>query len=593
MNDGCPNGCADYQSNAAGLHPVCTPFDATRICVVSDSTFSFVLVIDAPLSPYIYRRAQPLLYPYPYLIDRTFVVSSGALLAGGVVKLPPISPTQGAYLASKSNAQAVNRYLGNDELNGDTTLPVHAVFAPQFVPSCMGCPSGPVDATLLGLPLPAAPALQIAPITLSQYMRGYAGPGMTPAVGWVAAVPLLGPSGGSYRRIVSVDPPFDDSFPPDVGDPADPPSEDDDILDDRLNPLTPLPTALNASTSVAGWKVYVRQELTLRRVSNVVTLGTAPLPVSVPLFLAGTPSGDIDVVVEPSNPAMPSFVNLFLNRQLALTYPSLPPPVAVDGFVRAPSTASSPGAPVSATLVFHNTPGSIQTLTGKGDGLFFDAQIATDDQTQPGGTVGHYAVTLPPGTYDVFITPGLDSGFAKVKQSLVVPPPMGSDLTVDIPPLVTGTCHVSDGRPLAGADIDLRPAATLAAQGVPSTDWPRSQHVQTGRDGSFSVPADEVGAYDVTIRPSVGTRLPWIVSPSHAVGSQPLSLDPLPSIPAPIHESITLHDSDDGVVANAVVRAFVFSSQGSGPNPVPVALEIGSGLTDATGHVDLFLTRVP
>jgi hypothetical protein len=136
-------------------------------------------------------------------------------------------------------------------------------------------------------------------------------------------------------------------------------------------------------------------------------------------------------------------------------------------------------------------------------------------------------------------------------------------------------------------------------------DWPRPFQVVTGDDGSFRASVDP-GAYDITVRPVDGTRLPWIVSPANlATGGQVFSAStktPTPIqlprfwIPAPSALDVTLRDQLGNPVTEALVRAYLFTSC-----TIPMgdtscngfALQIGQAFTDGNGSFEMFLTPVP
>jgi hypothetical protein len=158
----------------------------------------------------------------------------------------------------------------------------------------------------------------------------------------------------------------------------------------------------------------------------------------------------------------------------------------------------------------------------------------------------------------------------------------GKDIGVSVATTVSSSAFVADGRPLLGAHIDAVPAASLRASGAPSWTWPREVHRDIeALDGTFSLVLDP-GTYDITVRPTDGTRLPWVVLPSYVVGPVPTSLAPF-IVPAPVDASMIIHDVSDNPVAKALVRIY------AQPPASSVAIEIGRGITDAQGAVQLYL----
>jgi hypothetical protein len=82
----------------------------------------------------------------------------------------------------------------------------------------------------------------------------------------------------------------------------------------------------------------------------------------------------------------------------------------------------------------------------------------------------------------------------------------------------------------------------------------------------------------VRVRPSDGTRLPWVTQVLPAgTGDQTLDI----TVPAPFHAGFQLVDADGAPVSHAVVRAFAGT------------VEIGQTLTATDGRCDLYMALPP
>jgi hypothetical protein len=169
-------------------------------------------------------------------------------------------------------------------------------------------------------------------------------------------------------------------------------------------------------------------------------------------------------------------------------------------------------------------------------------------------------------------------------------------------PTLSGLAKVADQRPLAGATVIAIPthcfepnsiadARGLATPPAPSP-WcmPRPAQTTTASDGSFSLAIDP-GAYALSVRPSDGTRLPWV--------TQPISVSLAPAgfqgkvqfmVPAPFSVGLQLVDPYGNRLVHAIVRAFAEPpavTSVSGTNP---AVELGEAITDENGNYEMYVT---
>jgi hypothetical protein len=138
---------------------------------------------------------------------------------------------------------------------------------------------------------------------------------------------------------------------------------------------------------------------------------------------------------------------------------------------------------------------------------------------------------------------------------------------------------VGDGRPVSGATVEAIPevcANALTGAGC----LPRARQSATSEHGSFSLSLDQ-GTYQLRVRPADGSKLPWV---SQQLVVQSIPTPPLVMVvPAPVYAGLTLHDSQENPIVNAIVRVFQLSGQPS------TWVEIGRAITDATGHYDMYL----
>jgi hypothetical protein len=559
INEGCPADCANFQTSPSSSVAICSPYQGNKVCIVNDQ-LSYVLVVSVPETD----TVSPGL---------TFVLTpSSAAASNGVLIVPPATFLAGAYLATQQVAMTVNRYTYNP--TGDTALPVQVTFFPQYQSldaASIGLPLLPIEAST-SASWTTEPNGQPDPLASTSFNVGHT----SPPLGWVATVPDTPSSGETYVRQVAVNPPFDDSFPPDISDDY---ANPDDVFTATLQ--NQLIMGLSAPSSLDGWQVYI-QDGSSRRVSNLVTVHGATLSGAPQLFTTQPiPPSGWSVVVQPTDPTMPTFIDSLLGGPINIPYPSLPPSVHVAGTVTPPT----PGQNAGATLVFQSYKLDVVGAAGLTSSLNYQATVSSDAAS------GTFKVTLPKGIYDVTVTPD-DPTLPKFVDPKVT---IAASLPVQVPPPahVSGTCLVADGRPLAFADVVLTPAVGLAS-GVttPPPTWTLPRPIQTTTDakGFFNVGVDQ-GAYDVTVKPVGGSYLPWIVPLTSYSVSKDLPITDC-IIPAPVLESVTLEDATmmHDVVPFAVVRAY--SRHKNTPSD-PSYHEIGSGITDANGRLDLFLTSLP
>jgi hypothetical protein len=264
-------------------------------------------------------------------------------------------------------------------------------------------------------------------------------------------------------------------------------------------------------------------------------------------------------------------------------YPPLPAVATLRGSV----TGTADGAPVEADLAFEalDIYESGQMVPNKTNFEYTGLASARIDPTSGDST---YTIALPPGDYRLTLRPTDVAHAVTVVQPFTVLPSAGTqiedDLTVAAPTPVVGSAVAGDGRPLASATVEVVPVACV--QPGTTVCLPRGAQAMTGADGSFVLALDP-GGYALRVRPQDGTRFPWVVLPSLLVGPTPVTLPTL-TVPAPVYAGLRLLDAYGNPIVDAIVRAFLLPTQGSGGNP-PSAVEIGQAITDPSGQYDMYL----
>lgn len=360
---------------------------------------------------------------------------------------------------------------------------------------------------------------------------------------------------------------------------------------------------LPGAPSTAGSHAYVVALPGGERISNLVTLSGDPNETHQ-LFVAHNPAPEhTQLVVDPPDGVIgrPSVIIENAGGSLVFaqpTFPKLPPPVVVSGTVTA-FDANGQLAPVPADVVFDSQKDS----------------VLADDPTQPYNlnyrafvrttAVGTYQVTLPPGQYDVWITPHETTDpnavpLARTYKTLAVAGAQSGKSFIVSPRVhLRGRVVVGASQPLVGAEVVAQPSADRFAQSVANDKteltWPREARAVTDADGRYDLTVDPWDApssvaaspkFDIAVRPSEGSRLPWFVLTNTVVANADVALADI-QLPAPMAVSLQLVDDFNNPVPRAVVSALLRPPQ-SGPDPV-AARVVGRTMTDERGRFQLFL----
>jgi hypothetical protein len=460
------------------------------------------------------------------------------------------------------------------------------------------------------------PGLPLLPIeiqeTLNNNFGAPPGPGGGVSFEFSIAVPPA-----VYEQTLMPRPPFDQAFPPDIR-PIDlrmPPYAMVSVFygcstDVRCTPFDPIASGSGTPTypvfdfsradgrPLDGWVVFLRDQTTLRRISNIVTLaGTQPQ--NVQLLTSHHPKNGSAyenaalVMQPPASSGLPTAIFTAVNIVAMETYPEIPPPTQVSGKVVSTAT----GQPVAADVVFETTtnptnptglcrvlPGPQTVLDQTGD-LTFTASTHTDD--------GNYTIALPLGVYRVTARPTDQATEVTVvpdfATTAILPgsvcgsPIRPMPIALDVRRNVRGLAKVADGRPLAAATIEAIPSGCSVAPSD-ATCMPRPGQTITGSDGSYSILLDP-GVYTLRARPAEGTALPWVVT-TLSVGSAAVTGGPEFFVQAPFYAGLTLQDPGCNPIVDGLVRVYETPTTGA-------PFEIGEALTDSTGHYDMYLAVPP
>lgn len=472
--------------------------------------------------------------------------------------LPIVADVRGRYVVTPGAASTLGRSLGGV----DVAIPVNASFVTIGQEQTSGL--------LPDLPLDEVFAF---PIRQSDQATG---------IVFSRALAL-----GRYRRVMYPQPPFDAFFPPIEGEiTVRGPLEDFFTLNVAdLDDATGIArhVIVDRAQGLDGFRVWFGDRLTRRRISLVRELSGTHAEVD--LHTVGQKGGvgnalkdTADLIVEPPSTALavPRVVNeLTGGSGLEITYPVLPPPVAVSAFVASPSRTVLP-ARVTLTSTTIYTEDSV----GFSPILVYTTTVLTNEE-------GRFSTVLPPGTYDLRIEGTEGSGFGRRKTSIDVPV-TGLDVSpvFEVPLLtqVRGRAVLSDGRRLAGADV-----LAVADRAVPvSGDRPRAGRARTNAEGEYTLAIDE-GAYVISITPQEGSGFPRALA-RHAIPPGETRLPDI-KVPPPNVLSFTVKQRVGTEVsspaAGAVVRVFRLPAGASGGIPV----EVARALTEANGSVEILLAE--
>lgn len=483
---------------------------------------------------------------------------------------------RGSYHATTAAAAGV----GLPSLDPAVSVPVRVEFVPL-----VGA-TGQVEAGGVGLPLD---------VTFASSTYREENPDAPAEILYAEPLPP-----GRYLRYMYPEPPFDAYFPPAVevfkvaGN-----LPDDVVLGSEKTPLddpggTSRTALVRRSEGLTGWRIWLADSTTGKRISTLRALDGKEASVRLDTTrqsASGTSTAlreGVDVVVSPPDDwvGVPRLVSTLIGGAGLgqLNYPTLPAPTRVRGLVAADSGESAP----SGTPTLQGVPGRIsfrstELLQASGA----TSQLLRYETTLTTDASGYFATVLPPGSYSVTLEPDPVTKRGKVTQSLTVGVDDGVFQPTLFPPAqteMTGRAVLSDGRPLADADV--------LATAVPSPDTPRRLrprpvHAHTNASGSFTLSLDQ-GTYQLAVVPAAGSGFPRVVVLTAAGGEGHVTL-PDVVVPAPVKLSFTLNNNSQFVavpIEGALVRVFVDLPSGG-------AVEVGRSTSNVDGKVEILLAREP
>jgi len=535
----------------------------------------------------------------------------------------------GAYETDPLTAQQLGRTL-NPGLGFHTSLPSHTTFrlltsdtTSLTTRAATGLPVLPIYGTVGNH---FSSALSVSPI----------GPGLTAPITW-----LVNLQPGRYQREVTVDPPFNDAFPPwrdvlTIQD--DQPSPDELLLTAPSSGGTPVDPKANrtyivssAAVDLTGWSTFLRDTASGRTVSSttifspslasaaahghVVTSGgdvpgvaivlntVTPVLASIPMPTDQT--GTELVISPPDGVVYPTLVYPALAGKIAQdqAYPSPPSPAVVQGVVNYVSSANATTTPVSAWVDFVSVQGA--GVLSQGGNSNVDLRYRTSVHT---ATNGSYSVRLPRGPYNVVVTPDPTTPYAvlfqtsKNAKALIVADDTigtsdgalqsGKGFSLSLLTPLAGHVTLTDGRPLGGIEVEARPSfANYDRTYVPTEldaimPAERGASTFTDGDGFYSLSVDP-GIYDIFAKAPASSGFAWGVTTAHAVAEQPVVVDL--QVPVPLDASMRIYQTTTSTLAGALVRAYVAAGP-AGPASPAAQIQIGEGVTDSNGLLTLFLS---
>ncbi|CAN5327864.1 hypothetical protein BH09MYX1_BH09MYX1_49290 [soil metagenome] len=268
------------------------------------------------------------------------------------------------------------------------------------------------------------------------------------------------------------------------------------------------------------------------------------------------------------------------------TFPSMPPPVAISGRV---TLQGDLGSPVGAEIDFRTE--SLVDVDGKSPVAVYHRRVRTRLDE---GHTGEYTVNLPPGRYDIQTMPlsGSLSALSTKSNFDVSVPQVGAGISVGLKWHLRGRVVLADATPAPSTEIVATATPEKYAVNNPPPILPREARATTDAAGKFDLLVDD-GTYDLTIKPNAQTRLPFVISTQHQVTSDVDLVDAL-VVPVPSVKRGVLLDYLGNTMVRVLIRAYAFPEKGSSPSPTPrPARLVGETYTDSLGRYELFLARPP
>lgn len=553
LNAGCPeiNSCAAYDVKGTIIPAQCAKDGR---CDYGRPDFPFTMVVNVPTTSF-YGSGRTFVLTSEVFRPQVGTARSSTCIAPTCIQLPALTRIEGTYRVTKAAAEVVGL-----PLTGGTSLPVRVSLLPLVSKSAT---------EMLGTGVPMDGLFTSSRVVRSQ-------------VSYIDAISL-----GDFRRIAYPEPPFDQYFPPAFTDLAITDGFvpdgflDEFYLGDANHPLDDVSGDSRKATvtrdeGLDGWRVWLIDSLTERRISSIRTLAGKTMMVRLDT-VGQNIQENVEVIVAP--PAdwlgVPRLQSPLLNG-VGLESLELKP-------VRAPATikglvADGEGATLTAIpsrLLFTSTglrleSGTLQPL------LRYTTAVSTDEK-------GRFSTVLPSGLYDVTIEPAEGTGFSKVKDTFDTDDALPRTYRPPLRTIATGHVVLADGRALSEADILAIPSSDKPVLGTAVK--PRPARTRTDRDGRFRFEVDQ-GQYDLVVDPQGGTGFPRILQ-VRSIGTGTADIGDIQVAP-PARLSFTLRDPSQ--VGNPIVRAVVrvFSAL---PGRGEFLVEIGRAMTDEGGQCEILLAQ--
>jgi len=559
--------CASFGEAAQCLDGICNQGGN-----VVPSFVSFVVVHVPDTS--IYAAGKTFLLPRSAIVPSTSGQSRNCLPP--CVQLPSLSNVVGTYRVTTQAALDV----GFPQLLPEgASLPVRAFYTLLL---------GPQGPTAESLALPVSSSM-----TLSRFFKKENAPDVVLEAR--SAVQL-----GSYARVASPEPPYDEYFPPVTASIGATTFADDTLVGAATAPLDSPSgeyrrVTVRRSQGLEGYKVWLADSVSRQRISSLRPLSGVESTVrldTVGQNVAGSSAlrDGVDLIAAPPAgwlgvPSYRASAKAFVVELPRIDFPTFPAPVSVSGFV----AVADGGLFKGVASKVHLESQSVRDVDGTDWPQFnYRTTVASDDS-------GGFATVIPPGTYDVVVEPAEGTGFAKGRQPTLEITQSRSDLRLSPLPRseVVGRAVLADGRPLAGAEVFANPSTSLPA-GILA---PRPGHVRVADDGTFRMELDP-GPYDFAVDPEAGSGFPRAIS-IRSIGSGRSDLGDI-AVDPPTVVSMTFQAPNADVVIlipRAIVRVYAQAgaSRGAGSGSGTGAfVEIGQGMTDANGSCEILLApRAP
>lgn len=542
-------------------------------CLVETSIpYDFTVVVHVPESSFYAAGHTFVLRGSPTATNSDLEVSgtSGERRA----KLPVLGAVTGSYTVKQSVSKVV---LDPDMLPNDaTSIPVRAVYTPI----------GRVNGADYDPALPLDVLFASSRVDESQ----------SPSLSYVRSLPA-----GRWRRTFEPEPPWAEFFPPVNGTYEVKRAGDQlDTVDIGVSQNLDDPGGISRDATVTrtegldGWTVFLRDKSSGRRVSTMKTLcGKADAVCStaqdknccsvsrtearkrLDTIGLGTSLRDANVEAVLAPPSgwigVPTFViDELITTEIKIPYPDLRPPVALEGIVAASADAGVFLAVASRVTLERDT------LDPADRFLRYATTVSTDDR-------GRFATVVPPGKYRVTVAPLEGTGFAAFRQVVEIQDNQPITLSPPRRTRVRGTVLLGDGRPAARAEVLALadPQADVTARPAP-----RPARTSVQEDGTFSFDLDQ-GQYVLTVVPEEGTGFPRVVTRATIPADQ--SDVGVTRIPPPTRLGLQIVDPTTVARPIPLANVRIFAAPVGGG----ASLEIGSGLTNADGRVEILLAQQP